>query len=170
MKYRYLGKSELDVGPLVSFLKDTLVPLYEDPVYRTMLHSLRTSESRKKGYPPVWLDRNWQPEKDQSLKHSRHFWCLPLQNDFFVIGGLLLDLKFPTVFGYQNRSSWSNRLKDYLVKPQILISNQPSTIHVDTDRKCAVNTFLYNTDNSVTEYYDGENVIEIGRASCRERV
>lgn len=160
MKYRYLGKSELDVGPLTDFLKDTLVPLYEDQSYRTMIHSLRTKESYQKGYPPVWLDQDWQPEKNQAMKASRYFWCLPLQNDLFVVGGQMLSLKFPKVFGYENQSSWSKCLNANLVKPQILISNQSSSIHVDTDRKSAVNTFLYNTDKSITEYFSGDTVTD----------
>jgi hypothetical protein len=160
MKYQYLGKSELDVEPLTTFLKDTLVPLYEDSAYRNMIHSSRSRESYQKGFPPVWLDQNWQPEKNQEIKSSRYFWCLPLQNDFFVVGGQMLNLKFPTVFGYENKSSWSIRLNTNLVKPQILISNQSSSIHVDIDRKSAVNTFLYNTDKSITEYFSGDTVTE----------
>lgn len=158
--YEYLGKTELDVAPLAAFLKETIVPLYEQEDYRESIRAARTPDKIKNGTPPVWLDQNWQPAPDQSARKSSHYWCLPLANDLFIVGSLSLTKQFPEVFGFSIQATWAKKLAPFLNKPQILLSNKSSSIHTDLDRKSAINTFLCNTDKSITEFYQGAELVD----------
>lgn len=164
--YQYLGKSKINIDPLAEYLKSSIIPLYEDKTYRNWICSLRTKESIAHGYPPVFLDNEWKPEKGK-IAFSKNFWCLPFKytddHAMFVVGGINFLKMFPEVFELSNVDPWYTTLKNFLDKPQIIITNGDSSLHSDVGgRSCALNTFLYNTDKSKTELWNKtEKVHEI---------
>jgi hypothetical protein len=170
--YHYLGKSNINVEPLVKYLHDSIIPLFNDNEYRNGICALRTKQSVEHGYPPVFLDANWKPGKH--IMSSKDFWCLPFKytsnTAMFVLGGNKLSTDFPEIFKLQNADPWTDKLKRYIDTPQIIITNGDSSKHSDVGgRHCSINTFLYNTDKSITEFWSetekaGEIIYNAGDA------
>ena len=152
--YHYMGKLEIDIQPLISYLSSTLIPLLEDQEYKNKIVEL----SPKTG-TPIWLDTEWQPSKELTDIGQR--FIVPFSYDkkisLFVLGGRALYKMFPDVFYFPKTFSWYEKLKPFEVRPQLVISDANTSVHRDFDRSCAINTFLYNTDCSVTEFYSPVN-------------
>jgi len=157
--YQFLGKTQLNLQPVVDLLLSSIVPLFTNFEYRNHICELRSAESILTGSPPVFLDKEWQPEK-QHLSSSKSYWCLPFKYDdnsaMFVVGGRAFLEAFPDIFLYNTVDPWYSKLRKFQEYPQIIITNGTSSKHIDLgSRSTAINTFMYNTDKSVTQFTKG---------------
>jgi hypothetical protein len=155
--YHYLGKSKIEFQPLVDYLKTSIIPLYEDKEYREYIIAHRSEESLLSGFPPVFLTKDWKIEK-QKMTTAKNFWCQPFSyktgDVMFVIGGPLFLEMFPDAFSDSGPDDWTKKLQIVSTRPQIIMTNNTSGRHIDLGtRNVAVNTFLYNTDKTVTDFF-----------------
>jgi hypothetical protein len=138
-----MGKLDVDTGPLLSYLTEHIVPLFENIEYKSKISDI----GKKQQFKPIWLDKNWQPSNGLSDLFKRY--VVPFHYgdgvSLFVLGGAELWNMFPEVFYFPKTYSWYEKFKPFEVRPQLVISDSTTSIHKDYDRNCAFNTFLYNT-------------------------
>jgi hypothetical protein len=156
--YHYIGKLGIDIQPLISYLTSNLIPLLEDQEYKNKI----IGSSPRSG-AHIWLDEEWQPSKEPTDLGQR--FIVPFLYDkkisLYILGGTALYKMFPDIFYLTKKFPWYEKLKPYEVRPQLIISDTTTSVHRDFDRFCAINTFLYNTDCSVTEYYSSVDKTKI---------
>lgn len=148
--YRYIGNLELDINPLVNYLKESVIPLFEDKTYKEQISLIGNAQQFK----PIWLDKKWEPTGSDLFKRYVVPFYYGDTVNLFVLGGMELLNMFPEIFQFPKKYKWYEQLKSFEVRPQLVISDSSTSIHRDYDRSCAFNTFLYNTDCSITEFYD----------------